>query len=227
MVLVSCTNKPKNNFKIIGEIKGIAGCDILLMYEDPYSEQGFKIDSLKTDGDTFIFEGITDSIRIAMIAVDNPELVVFTGGEAVPPAPVQFFIEPNGVIKIKGEVDKMNLSYLSGTQMNEQMNKLIRYTEKQQEYVDSLVYYLYKMENSGFDTSDLHDTIRAEYMKLIDLHADFVEQNPDLDISSFILQMYLSQYCEIDRVIELYYGLSEKVKSNLYGRAIGGMMMGF
>ena len=225
IALASCnTEKSANSFKVTGDIKGIAGSDIIIMFEDPLSPNGFSIDSLHASSDKFEFEGTIDSVRIAVIAVNNPELVQTTGDEPAALMPVQFFIQPNCTVKITGEVDKMNLCHLSGTSMNEQMNKLVRFTEEQQIYVDSLFFYMYRVEQAGFDTEELQDAIRHEYAKLVDLHADFVEQNPDLDISSFILQMYLIEYYDLEKLQSLYNGLTDKVKSNNYGKTIYRMI---
>lgn len=214
------SNEKSKTFEITGEITGIAGSNLILMYENPNSPDGFGVDSLITADNKFTFKGEIDSVRVAMITTDNPLLMKMTSAGPIPPTPVQFFIEPDGEIKIHGEVSKMHLSQLSGTKMNEQMNKLIRFVEKQQVLIDSLTLLMYAAEEAGFDTQEFADTVDSEFMRLINMYADFVVNNPSLDISSFVVRMYLSQFYESTEIRKIYNNLSDNVKTNFYGRLI-------
>ena len=222
IAFTSCNKSNKNTgpYEVIGEISGIAGSNVIMMFEDPNTPEGFRVDSLNVTEDKFVFKGEIDSIRIAMIAIDNPALMQTTAGEPIPPNPVQFFIEPNTTTFIKGNVAKMHLSQLGGSKMNDQMNQLIRFTEIQQSLVDSMVQLMYYASTGGFDTEELEDSIRSEYLELVNLHANFVSNNPDLDISSFIIRMYLMQFYDPSDVMDLYNSLSNEVKSNFYGQLI-------
>ena len=104
----------------------------------------------------------------------------------IPAMPVQFFIEPKGDIKIKGDVKRMHLSQLKGTLMNDQLNSLLRAAEQQQILVDSVIDLKRNVQMGGLDTPELNEQIKIEYMKLIDIYADFVRKNNDFDIAPLL-----------------------------------------
>ncbi|HOG20194.1 MAG TPA: TlpA disulfide reductase family protein, partial [Salinivirgaceae bacterium] len=74
----------------------------------------------------------------------------------------------------------------------------------------------------GLDTPELNEQIKIEYMKLIDIYADFVRKNNDYDIAPFIIKMYISQFYENSQIKELYNQLTDRVKNTTYGKFLAG-----
>ncbi len=218
--LFSCKTSKNNGYTVNAQIEGITGSDIVMMIEDPSDPRGFRIDTLKASSDNIIFTGNIDTVRIAMISVDDPKHMTMSNEGPIPAMPVQFFIEPAGKITIKGNVKRMHLCHLGGTLMNEQMDKLVRSAEKQQLLVDSIVDLMRKAQMGGLDTPELRNQTRIEYMKLIDIYATFVKENNDYDIAPFIIKMYISQFYEMNQVKELYNILTDRVKMSAFGKLV-------
>ncbi len=218
----SCgTDKGKSgSYTVIAEMDGISGSDVVMMIEDPTNPQGFRIDSLKASSDKIEFKGNIDTVRVAMLAVDDPRFVRGTKEEPVPAMPVQFFIEPGETIHLQGDVRKMHLSRLSGSTMNDQMDLLVQHVKDQQVLVDSLVDLMRNAQSAGLDTPELRERIREEYLRLVEIYADFVKKNNDLDISPFIIKMYIAQFYEMKDLKALYDVLSERVKATAFGKLV-------
>ena len=70
----------------------------------------------------------------------------------------------------------MHLSQLKGTLMNDQLNSLLRASEQQQILVDSIIDLKRNVQMGGLDTPELNEQIKIEYMKLVDIYADFVKK---------------------------------------------------
>ncbi|MGI6478393.1 MAG: redoxin domain-containing protein [Salinivirgaceae bacterium] len=221
-MLFSCKSQKNGGYTVHAEIEGISGSDVVMMIEDPSSPQGFRIDTLKASSDKIKFTGTIDTVRIALITVDDPRHMKMSSEGPIPAMPVQFFIEPKGDIKIKGDVKRMHLSQLKGTLMNDQLNSLLRAAEQQQILVDSVIDLKRNVQMGGLDTPELNEQIKIEYMKLIDIYADFVRKNNDFDIAPFIIKMYISQFYENSQVRELYNQLTDRVKNTTYGKFLAG-----
>lgn len=218
----SCQTEKSGKYSVNANIDGVSGSDIVMMVEDPSDPRGFKIDTLKATSDSFELSGTIDTVRVAMITVDDPKYMKMTSDGPVPVMPVQFFVQPNSQITIKGEVTKMHLSEIAGTLINKQLNQLIRETEQQQTLVDSIVELMRNAQLAGLETPELRDQIRLEYGKLIEQYANFVKNNSDLDIAPFVIKMYIAQFYEISKIKALYETLSERVKNTNYGKLVAG-----
>jgi len=215
----SNSTKP-NSYSVDATITGISGSDVVMLIEDPTNPQGFRVDSLKATADQVSFSGIIDTVRVAMITVDDPKHMKMTSEGPIPPMPTQFFVEPGAEIKISGDVNTMHLSTIGGSPMNNQMNALVRFVGKQQVLVDSLVDILRQGQLEGVQLDQMRDNIRAEYMNLVDLYAEFVRNNDDADLSPFIIKMYIAQFHEMGKVKPLYDLLTERVKATTYGKML-------
>jgi peroxiredoxin len=100
------------------------------------------------------------------------------------------------------------------------MNLLVRSVEAQQVLVDSIVDLMRNAQMGGLDTPELRDRIREEYLKLVDMYADFVRKNNDLDIAPFIIKMYIAQFFEMKDMKALYDVLTERVKATSFGKLV-------
>ena len=86
----------------------------------------------------------------------------------------------------------MHLSQLKGTLMNDQLNSLLRAAEQQQILVDSVIDLKRNVQMGGLDTPELNEQIKIEYMKLIDIYADFVRKTTILILLLYYKNVYIT-----------------------------------
>ena len=100
-MLFSCKSQKNGSYTVHAEIEGIFGSDVIMMIEDPSSPQGFRIDSLKASSDKIKFTGTIDTVRIAMITVDDPRHMKMSSEGPIPAMPVQFLLSLKEISKSK------------------------------------------------------------------------------------------------------------------------------
>lgn len=214
LLVVSCDDK----YVVEADIAGIAGCEVVMLVEDPASPMGLRVDSLRAESDRVRFEGTVDTLRVAMIAIDDPSRMRMTPNGPIPPAPAQFFVAPGERVRITGKADQMHLARVAGGAMNADMDRLVQGSAAKQLLVDSLLTLITNAQSAGLETPELDSIVEAEYMSLIASYAKFVRQNPDSDLSPFVVQIYLSQVYPFDSIESLYQCLSDRVKETVYGQ---------
>ena len=101
-MLFSCKSQKNGGYTVHAEIEGISGSDVVMMIEDPSSPQGFRIDTLKEiSSDKIKFTGTIDTVRIALITVDDPRHMKMSSEGPIPAMPVQFLLSLKEISKSK------------------------------------------------------------------------------------------------------------------------------
>lgn len=213
-MLVACNKAGENEYIVTGTIKGIAdGKSVTLEVQD---ETGAlkAVDTVKIEKEKFTFKGNAKEPEMYLIQVEAVE------------GKIPFILE-NGDIEMTINKDSINITKVTGTYNNEELNG---YKEKgiaiQKKMMKFQKDNMAKM-NQAQQTKDtvVMNQLRKEYGKFqeefVTQSDAYVASHPKAFISALIIEGMFNQMTpDVAKITKLYNGLDKSLKDTKHGKKI-------
>lgn len=213
-VLISCNKAGENEYIVTGTIKGIAdGKTVILEMQD---ETGAlkAIDTVKVEKEKFTFKGNAKEPEMYLIQVETVE-------RKIP------FILENGDIEMTINKDSVNVTKVTGTYNNEELNgykdKGIAIQKKMMKFQKDNTAKMNQAQQ--MKDSVVMNSLRKEYSKFQDEFVkesdEYVASHPKAFISALIIEGMFNQMTpDIAKITKFYNGLDKSIKDNKHGKKI-------
>ena len=213
-VLISCNKAGENEYIVTGTIKGIAdGKSVTLEMQDE-TGQLKAVDTVRIEKGKFTFKGNAKEPEMYLVQVETVE------------GKIPFILE-NGDIDMVINKDSVNITKVTGTYNNEELNS---YKEKgiviQKKMMKFQQDNMVKM-NQAQQTKDtaVMKNLQKEYSKFqeefIKQSDDYVGSHPKAFISTLIIEGMFNQMApDVAKITKFYNGLDKEVKDTKHGKAI-------
>ena len=213
-VLISCNKAGENEYIVTGTIKGIAdGKSVILEVQDE-TGQLKPIDTVKVEKGKFTFKGTAKEPDMHLINIETVQ------------GKIPFILE-NGDIEMTINKDSINITKVTGTYNNEELNS---YKEKGVAIQKKMMKF--QKDNTAImqaaqqkqDTAAMNK-LRTEYSKFQDEFTTqsetYVSSHPKAFISALIIEGMFNQMAPDLKKIKTYYdGLDKSVKDTKHGKKI-------
>ncbi len=213
-VLISCNKAGENEYIVTGTIKGIAdGKSVILEVQDE-TGQLKPIDTVKLEKGKFTFTGSAKEPDMHLINIETVE------------GKIPFILE-NGDIEMTINKDSINITKVTGTYNNEELNS---YKEKGAAIQKKMMKF--QKDNTAImqAAQQKQDTVamnklRKEYSKFQDEFTTqsetYVSSHPKAFISALIIEGMFNQMSpDIAKITKFYNGLDKSVKDTKHGKKI-------
>jgi peroxiredoxin len=213
-VLISCNKAGENEYIVTGTIKGIAdGKSVVLEMQD---ETGAlkPIDTVKIEKEKFTFKGNAKEPEMYLIQVETVE------------GKIPFILE-NGDIEMTINKDSINITKVTGTYNNEELNgykdKGIAIQKKMMKFQKDNTAKMNQAQQ--MKDSVVMNSLRKEYSKFQDEFVkqsdSYVASHPKAFISALIIEGMFNQMSpDIAKITKFYNGLDKSVKDTKHGKKI-------
>ena len=213
-VLISCNKAGENEYIVTGTIKGIAdGKTVILEMQD---ETGAlkAIDTVKVEKEKFTFKGNAKEPEMYLIQVETVE------------GKIPFILE-NGDIEMTINKDSVNVTKVTGTYNNEELNgykdKGIAIQKKMMKFQKDNTAKMNQAQQ--MKDSVVMNSLRKEYSKFQDEFVkesdEYVASHPKAFISALIIEGMFNQMSpDIAKITKFYDGLDKSIKDNKHGKKI-------
>ena len=213
-VLISCNKAGENEYIVTGTIKGIAdGKSVILEMQD---ETGAlkAIDTVKVEKEKFTFKGNAKEPEMYLIQVETVE------------GKIPFILE-NGDIEMTINKDSVNVTKVTGTYNNEELNgykdKGIAIQKKMMKFQKDNTAKMNQAQQ--MKDSVVMNSLRKEYSKFQDEFVkesdEYVASHPKAFISALIIEGMFNQMTpDIAKITKFYDGLDKSIKDNKHGKKI-------
>lgn len=213
-VLISCNKAGENEYIVTGTIKGIAdGKTVILEMQD---ETGAlkAIDTVKVEKEKFTFKGNAKEPEMYLIQVETVE------------GKIPFILE-NGDIEMTINKDSVNVTKVTGTYNNEELNgykdKGIAIQKKMMKFQKDNTAKMNQAQQ--MKDSVVMNSLRKEYSKFQDEFVKesdaYVASHPKAFISALIIEGMFNQMTpDIAKITKFYDGLDKSIKDNKHGKKI-------
>ena len=213
-VLISCNKAGENEYIVTGTIKGIAdGKTVILEMQD---ETGAlkAIDTVKVEKEKFTFKGNAKEPEMYLIQVETVE------------GKIPFILE-NGDIEMTINKDSVNVTKVTGTYNNEELNgykdKGIAIQKKMMKFQKDNTAKMNQAQQ--MKDSVVMNSLRKEYSKFQDEFVkesdEYVASHPKAFISALIIEGMFNQMApDIAKITKFYDGLDKSIKDNKHGKKI-------
>jgi len=213
-VLISCNKAGENEYIVTGTIKGIAdGKTVILEMQD---ETGAlkAIDTVKVEKEKFTFKGNAKEPEMYLIQVETVE------------GKIPFILE-NGDIEMTINKDSVNVTKVTGTYNNEELNgykdKGIAIQKKMMKFQKDNTAKMNQAQQ--MKDSVVMNSLRKEYSKFQDEFVkesdEYVASHPKAFISALIIEGMFNQMTpDIAKITKFYDGLDKSIKDNKHGKKI-------
>ena len=213
-VLLSCNKAGENEFVVTGTIKGIAdGKSVILEVQDE-TGQLKPIDTVKLEKGKFTFKGNAKEPDMHLISIETVQ------------GKIPFILE-NGDIEMIINKDSINITKVTGTYNNEELNS---YKDKGAAIQKKMMKF--QKDNTAImqEAQQKQDTVamnklRKEYSKFQEEFAtqseNYVNTHPKAFISALIIEGMFNQMTpDIAKITKYYNGLDKSVKDTKHGKKI-------
>ena len=213
-VLISCNKAGENEFVVTGTIKGIAdGKSVILEVQDE-TGQLKPIDTVKVEKGKFTFKGNAKEPDMHLISIETVQ------------GKIPFILE-NGDIEMIINKDSINITKVTGTYNNEELNS---YKDKGAAIQKKMMKF--QKDNTAImqEAQQKQDTVamnklRKEYSKFQEEFAtqseNYVKTHPKAFISALIIEGMFNQMTpDIAKITKYYNGLDKSVKDTKHGKKI-------
>jgi peroxiredoxin len=213
-VLISCNKAGENEFVVTGTIKGIAdGKSVILEVQDE-TGQLKPIDTVKVEKGKFTFKGNAKEPDMHLISIETVQ------------GKIPFILE-NGDIEMIINKDSINITKVTGTYNNEELNS---YKDKGAAIQKKMMKF--QKDNTAImqEAQQKQDTVamnklRKEYSKFQEEFAtqseNYVNTHPKAFISALIIEGMFNQMTpDIAKITKYYNGLDKSVKDTKHGKKI-------
>jgi peroxiredoxin len=213
-VLISCNKAGENEFVVTGTIKGIAdGKSVILEVQDE-TGQLKPIDTVKVEKGKFTFKGNSKEPDMHLISIETVQ------------GKIPFILE-NGDIEMIINKDSINITKVTGTYNNEELNS---YKDKGAAIQKKMMKF--QKDNTAImqEAQQKQDTVamnklRKEYSKFQEEFAtqseNYVNTHPKAFISALIIEGMFNQMTpDIAKITKYYNGLDKSVKDTKHGKKI-------
>jgi peroxiredoxin len=213
-VLISCNKAGENEFFVTGTIKGIAdGTSVILEVQDE-TGQLKPIDTVKLEKGKFTFKGNAKEPDMHLISIETVQ------------GKIPFILE-NGDIEMIINKDSINITKVTGTYNNEELNS---YKDKGAAIQKKMMKF--QKDNTAImqEAQQKQDTVamnklRKEYSKFQEEFAtqseNYVNTHPKAFISALIIEGMFNQMTpDIAKITKYYNGLDKSVKDTKHGKKI-------
>ncbi|MBL0013532.1 MAG: AhpC/TSA family protein [Flavobacterium sp.] len=213
-VLISCNKAGENEYIVTGTIKGIAdGKSVILEVQDE-TGQLKPIDTVKVEKGKFTFKGKAKEIDMHLISIETVE------------GKIPFILE-NGDIEMTINKDSINITKVTGTYNNEELNS---YKEKGMAIQKKMMKF--QKDNTAImqAAQQKQDTVamnklRKEYSKFQEEFTTqsetYVSTHPKAFISALIIEGMFNQMSPDLKKIKKYFdGLDKSIKDTKHGKKI-------
>jgi peroxiredoxin len=213
-VLISCNKAGENEFVVTGTIKGIAdGKSVILEVQDE-TGQLKPIDTVKLEKGKFTFKGNAKEPDMHLISIETVQ------------GKIPFILE-NGDIEMIINKDSINITKVTGTYNNEELNS---YKDKGAAIQKKMMKF--QKDNTAImqEAQQKQDTVamnklRKEYSKFQEEFAtqseNYVNTHPKAFISALIIEGMFNQMTpDIAKITKYYNGLDKSVKDTKHGKKI-------
>lgn len=213
-VLISCNKAGENEFVVTGTIKGIAdGKSVILEVQDE-TGQLKPIDTVKLEKGKFTFKGNAKEPDMHLISIETVQ------------GKIPFILE-NGDIEMTINKDSINITKVTGTYNNEELNS---YKDKGAAIQKKMMKFQKDNTTIMQEAQQKQDTVamnklRKEYSKFQEEFTtqseNYVNTHPKAFISALIIEGMFNQMTpDIAKITKYYNGLDKSVKDTKHGKKI-------
>ncbi|WP_309640518.1 redoxin domain-containing protein [Flavobacterium sp.] len=213
-VLISCNKAGENEYIVTGTIKGIAdGKSVTLEVQD---ETGAlkPMDTVKIEKGKFTFKGNAKEPEMYLINIETVQ------------GKIPFILE-NGDIEMNINKDSINITKVTGTYNNEELNsykdKGIAIQKKMMKFQKDNTVKMTQAQQTK-DTVVMN-SLRKEYSKFQDEFVkqsdEYVGSHPKAFIAALIIEGMFNQMApDVTKIKKFYDGLDKEVKDTKHGKKI-------
>ena len=213
-VLISCNKAGENEYIVTGTIKGIADGKTVILEVQDETGQLKPIDTVKIEKGKFTFKGNAKEPDMHLINIETVE------------GKIPFILE-NGDIEMIINKDSINITQVTGTYNNEELNS---YKEKGAAIQKKMMKF--QKDNTAVmqAAQQKQDTVamnklRNAYSKFQDEFStqsdSYVSSHPKAFISALIIEGMFNQMApDIAKITKFYNSLDKSVKATKHGKKI-------
>ncbi len=213
-LLISCNKAGENEYIVTGTIKGIAdGKSVTLEMQDE-TGQLKAVDTVKIEKEKFTFKGTAKEPEMYLVQVETVQ------------GKIPFILE-NGDIEMTINKDSINITKVSGTYNNEELNsykeKGIAIQKKMMKFQQDNMIKMNEAQQKK-DTVAMN-VLRKEYGKFqeefVQQSDEYVGSHPKAFISALIIEGMFNQMApDVAKITKFYNSLDKSVKDTKHGKAI-------
>ena len=202
---------PPNTYKINASAKGVYNGIRAYIKNVDNPRREIIIDTAIVMNETFSFSGKINNASLLVISINGVK------------GNLPFVLEP-GKISIEINKDNIAISKVKGSKNNEDYNLYNEEYNKKVKIVNDLRIQINEAKNAG--DNELYSGLYARYSnlrkKLVAYNFNFIEENPDSDISLFLLEKLInSKSQEIDKIKNSLVSLEKIINKNAANKIIG------